>query len=281
MERGVIPAWATQITRCVDVGGRQLHWADVAWRQGMRGYVIDYWVEPVYSPQQGSLLDADNQKAVESAILTALIELGDSVAFGGYPQADTGEMRNINICLIDAGWMPDPVYEFCTRDLQLYRPTKGFGTGSQRVKYRAPSRQSGRKAVGEHWYATRIAKRKSWLWNLDSDYFKNTIHNAFLTATDQPGSLALFGDEPIKHRGIAEQVCAEMWTREFRPGKGWIEGFIVRSKHNHWLDCLAGAAAGANILGIRIVGTDSQKDGVPGTRKKIKLSEIHAKKHGY
>ena len=72
------------------------------------------------------------------------------------------------------------------------------------------------------------------------------------------GKLSLFGTNPVSHRHYAEQIIAEEWTREFIAGRGWKEGFIAKTRNNHWLDCTANARAAIDILRLeaaRKIGT--------------------------
>ena len=268
LERGVVPNWCEKLTAAIDVHGRVLYWSVVAWGPGVKGAVVDYGTEKVFSPQEGKLLDAENIKETQAAILTAIIEWREWEENNGWPRADTGEVVNIDLGVVDAGWMPDPVYRFCVPSGK-FRPTKGFGTSGGQSKYRPPVSRGGPKRQGAHWHSTRRSPRDPFLYNIDSDYYKNAVHGGLVLADNLPGSISLFGDEPVIHRAWAEQIVSEKWTREFKPGKGWQERFVVHSRHNHDLDCLAGNRAAADMLGLRILG-----EARPA--KKVKLSEIQA-----
>jgi len=274
LDRGLVPPGTKLLTAFIDVGGRLLHWTVVAWRSDMAGAVIDYGTEPVHSPHTGKITAKENVKATQEAILTALIEWRDRQAATGWPETDSDQPRHIDICLVDSGWMPDPVYTFCRSvPADLYRPAKGLGSNQLAGRYRIPAKKGSPRRHGSHWHMTRPSNEAPWLINLDSDYWKNWVHTGMLTPIGQAGAISLFGTEPVKHRTWAEQICAEIWTREFKPGKGWSEGFQVHSKHNHFLDTLAGAAAAAAILGLSALPKTK-----PADTKKIKLSELQQQK---
>ena len=74
-------------------------------------------------------------------------------------------------------------------------------------------------------------------------------HNGFvIEGPDEPGSLSLFGNDPVEHRAFAEQIVAEAYNTEkmrYEDVKGY--------RHNHWLDCMAGCCLAAEILGIKLI----------------------------
>lgn len=262
MERGVIPGWCERLTAFIDVHGRQLYWCVMAWKAGLQGYVVDYGTEVVYGPT-GSLKDADNQKDLDSAILAALMSWRDWEAETGWPMADTGEVKHVDLCGVDAGYKSDVVERFVRSSPGgKYRATMGFGS-AQPKRYKAPRKSSKTVAVASHYYASRTAT-VSMLWSMDADFFKNSVHNGILAPANTAGSISLFGSDPIIHRQFAEQITAEIWTREFvgGAGRGFKEYFNVKSRHNHWLDCTAGAIAMATMLGIRLFNV------MPGGAKK-------------
>lgn len=252
LPRGVVPQWCERLTVALDVHARDLYWSVVAWRCGMQGYIVDYGTELVHSPT-GNVLADENQQAVDQAIISALNSWRDWEREGGFPMADSGEVRHVDLALIDSRWRTDPVVQFCRASAGgVYRPSMGFGS-TQKQRYHAPQASNQRIKLGTNWHAVFDAQWHSWLWHVNSDYFKNSVHHAF-AAPDGPGSLSLFKSEPVKHRSFAEQICSEVWTREFvgGPNRGYKEYFDVRSRANHWLDTLAYNCAAATMLGMRL-----------------------------
>ena len=90
--------------------------------------------------------------------------------------------------------------------------------------------------------------------NHNPDEWKHDLHERFLTLPrddngEQPeGTLTLWGGTARDHLAYAEQICAEVWTTEFKDGKGERSYWHKRRRDNHWLDttcgCLVGAAVG-------------------------------------
>jgi len=270
LERGVVPAWCEKLTCYIDVGGRLLHWSIVAWRQGLEGYIVDYGTEPVHSPHTGKLNSDENKESVENAIHSALVDFYTWERDNGWANADTGEVRHVDLGLVDSNWLPDPVCLFCQETRGVFRPAQGFGTGSGKAKYKQPASKGTAKTkkIGHHWYASQLP-RYGWLFNLDADYFKNAVHTGFMIPEKMQGSISLYGSDPVKHRDFARQIVAEQWVREFQPGKGWSEGFVVTYRHNHYLDTVAGNYAVANMLGIKAL-TKTETKPTPKPTKPIK-----------
>ena len=252
--RGVCPHDPDYITAGVDVGGRVLHWTATAWRASAAD-VIDYGTVAVPSPMEGLLDDPDNQADLEAAIQIALAQLRDAFA-AGWPDEETGEIHPMDCCLIDSGWPASQaaVFQLSRSDPRRYRAAKGFGTGSGQARYRQPTTKGRGQIIGQHWFARRQPKWRARLYSVDADFWKSWIHAALLAPAGRPGSLQLFGDDPHKHRHFAQHMTAEIWTREWRPGKGWLEFWDQRSRHNHWLDATSLSAAAASILGLQTVG---------------------------
>jgi hypothetical protein len=250
-DKGVVPSVCEALTLGVDIGGRQLHWCLVAWRAGMIGQIVDYGSHTVNSPLTGKLTSEHNRAAVESAVQTALLELADAVRTG-WPQEGAPLPRTLDLALVDAGWQDKAVYGFCAGQSGLWRPCKGFGSG-QRLAYRPPSRQAKDRLVGNNWAAMYQHGDRTWLYHVNSDFWKLSVQNGFLLPPDKPGSLTLWGQDPFVHQTYARHICAERWVREFVPGKGTREYFAVESKQNHWLDATHYAAAAASVLGLRVL----------------------------
>jgi len=252
LARGTVPPATDVITAAVDVHGRHLAWTVLAVAAGA-GYVVDYGSTRVHSPLEGALTDPANARALDEAIVEALAEVRDQFA-AGWPESTTGEVRHLDLCLVDAGYRPQAVYAFCrTGPRGLYVPSKGFGTATGQARYRPPAKKARGRRLGRNWFSTRQAEARIWLMNLNADHWKETVHAAFLLPRDdgtpRPGSLSVFGSDPIAHREYADQVTAEALTTIFRGGRE-LTFWDRRRRANHYLDTTAMARAAAAIRGI-------------------------------
>lgn len=249
LARGIVPAAATKVVAAIDVRRREIHYTATAFRTGAIGAVIDYGADDVHSPA-GNIYDQDISKAVDEAIYNALWRFHERVKESGYAVDGSDKRVGLDLCLIDAGWHPDAIYKFCQDAGGIYKPSLGFGKNSRAGKFRKPAKK---QKAGQHWKAEVVAGKKLWRFGLDVDYYKQRVHDGFMIGADSRGSLSVFGDDPIKHRLYAEQILAEQWVQKFVVGKGWIEGFVVKSRRNHWLDTTAQTIAAAELLGIVLV----------------------------
>ena len=249
---GVVPAGCIRITRTIDIRRREFHWCDIAWQAGGKGYIIAYGIHVINSPV-GNMSDAVVKNALEEAILTALLEFHHEFeASGGYPDAETGEMRRIDLGLVDAAWMPEPVHRFCRATGGRYKPSRGYGTNSPQGKYRKP--QKNKLPGGTNWHAAFRPGTRQIYYALNVDRLKQMVHEGFMVPETQNGSMSMFGDDPVVHANFADQILAEVWQSEFVDGKGMKEGFKVLHPRNHFLDTVAQSIAAAEMLKISVLG---------------------------
>lgn len=281
LDRGVIPADADHLVAGIDMGARLVHWSVLAVKAAAL-HVVDYGIIQVHSPMAGRVEDEENIQATQEAMLTALWEF-ESMASNGWPEHETGELRRLEACGIDVGYarqnMDDPVWQFVASAGGSYHAIKGFGSGTGQSRYRAPARKGRGRRLGAHWFATWQPGRRSWLWNLDSDYWKKFIHDGVLTPPGRPGALTLYGDEPTAHKQYAMQLTAEKWTHEYLPGRGDKYSWKPIRQQNHWLDATYIAAAMAAVSGMKTVGNEPPPPGAPdrpavSQRRKLKLSDL-------
>jgi len=258
LERGFEPGEKT--VGFIDVHDEKLFWAIVSWRAGLTGYVIDYGVNKIYVPIVGSVTKDDRRKQVDIAIKDALIEFKAECPY------------SLNLGLVDAGYKSEVVYSWCSSYADgIWQPCRGYSSGLG-GRFPKPSKsRKGIRNVGVGYYQSSVYDAKTWLWLLDADRYKRLVQNGFkATDCDVPGSVSLFGNDPVIHRAFAEQIINEVWLPSdmkfvASSGKG-------RPTNNHWLDCVAGCCAGAEILGIRLM----QAGQAVKVGKKVRLSEVQA-----
>ncbi len=266
--RGELPPNVQRISVHIDVHGRRLDWIKVGWSAGLTGAIIDYGETPVHSPA-GSLTADDNIEHTRAAIYRALLTLRDQLDASNPPDCVT----------VDSGWQPGPVYRFCKESGPRYHPTKGCGSGLGE-KFRLPTGRMAPSRRGSKWFMSQPPGQRIWLIKYDADHYKNATHTGFMTPADAPGSIDLFGEAAGIHREFARQICAEVWVRNFRPGKGWQEGFDVVHHHNHKLDCMAGCMLGAELCRIKPAEQSSDNQAAktkPARKQRISFAERRAR----
>ena len=251
--RGVLPEWTERVTMFIDVHDAKLYWSVVAWRQGFIGYIVDYGVDPVHSPIVGSVTKKERQKQTELAIIEAIKLLRSRTKWGE---------RSVDLGLIDAGYKDVAVFA-AIRSFTggIWRPAKGGAgrTGS----YKTPKKSKTVRGIGSGFHYSYQTEKRIWLIIHDSNKWKLRVHEGFvIDGPDEPGSLSLFGDDPVDHRAFAEQIVAEAYNTE-KMKYEMVKGY----RHNHWLDCVAGCCLAAEILGIKLISdvvvpVAKQADGV-------------------
>ena len=241
--QGAIPDDADKITLGIDPGKRYAHWVKVAWQMHAAGRVVDYGVIEVPDANRN-----DTPEQTDYKIMMALCDFREEIS---------GESE-IDFALTDSGTFTDAVYEFIRRggEETKYACAKGWDD----KRFRMGKQTHTRRLFHQAW-AGHQAHQGLWLYNVNSDYYKQFVHERFLTRTFnadqqlQPGSLSLFaapGDRK-KHVAFSHHMVSEERRDEFIRGKGNRRTWYKISKNNHWLDAMALAACAACCTGVRLI----------------------------
>lgn len=255
LSRRQVPVNAEYITAGIDIGKYNCHWVVCAWWRGAGGVVIDYGVAEVVGNENIRHEDkAADIEASEPAVYRCLLNWRDYLLNTEYMDA-AGQRRQVNMVLLDSGAYTNAVYEFCRQVRGVFRPSKGI------ANYR-PRKQSTKDCTaGSNQHAERMASEGDiWLHLLDTDYWKQWVHERFLTPTFDEnnllrrGSLSIYQPEGSKrHLSYSQHIVAEELTREFKEGKGEIEKWVAKNPNNHWLDATYLAAACTEAMGITLI----------------------------
>jgi hypothetical protein len=252
--RRQVPAHAEFITAGIDIGKYACHWTVCAWWAGAGGVVIDYGIAEVSGNENVRHKDrATDMEASEPAIYRALLAWRDYLLNTRYIDAG-GVERKVNMVLCDSGTYTNAVYEFCRQVRGIFRPSKGI------ANYHARRQSSETCIAAEHQHAQWIDPAKVWLQELDTDHWKQWVHERFLTPCFDEnnmlrrGSLSLYQPEGSRrHLSFAQHITAEELTNEFIVGKGSVEKWLRKSPNNHWLDATYLAAACTEALGCNLI----------------------------
>ena len=282
LPRGVVPIGASHLTMFIDVQGKLLFHAVVAWEDDFTGYVVDYGTypdqqRPVFALRevQKTLARVAPGTGLEGSIYAGLETLTDAYLAKRWRRDDGAELR-IERCLIDANWgqSTDVVYQFCRQSAHagLIMPSHGRYVGASSVPFSEYKRKKGER-VGLHWRVPTVQGRRQVRHVLiDTNYWKSFVHARLAVAMGDPGSLSLFGRKPGEHQLLAEHLTAEYRVKTEARGR-IVDEWKIRAggPDNHWLDCLVGCAVAASILGAVLPGTDAR---AAPARAPIRLSEL-------
>lgn len=254
LARRQVPANAEYITAGIDLGKYSCHWTVCAWWRGAGGVVIDYGIAEVTGNENVRFKDrSEDMAASEPAIYRALLQWRDYLLSTQYIDA-TGQARTVSMCLVDSGTYTQAAYEFCRQVRGVFRPSKGI------AKYHPKKQSTDTLKAGEHQHAQWLETSKVWLQELDTDYWKQWVHERFLTPTFdennmlRSGALSVFSPEGNRrHLSFAQHIAAEQLIKEFIPGKGERERWDVINPNNHWLDATYLAAACTEAVGIKLI----------------------------
>lgn len=259
--RCVIPPGCTTLTQAIDVRKIALHWVVRAWRPDGTGYTIDYGVHEIHGTVVGS--DEGVDVAIRNAIKARMSETRDT----DYHSVD-GLVMPVDLTLVDAGYRTDAVYHAC-REIGLgIMPAMGCGAsaGCVQTRFYAPTKQSKEKKPGDGWFLTKREKG-IWLVYMDTDRWKAWEHDRWMTPTDKPGTMFMWGDDDGStrlsqdqkaHHSYARHIVSEIEVEELVKGvlrRKWKQ----KSGNNHWLDASYMANVAANMKGIALMRSSPPK----------------------
>lgn len=273
LDRGQLPANASCLTAAIDLGKYLCHWVVIAWWKGAGGCVIDYGRAEVAGTDK-----AMDNEASEPMIYRALLNWRDELLSKQYVDA-AGSHRKVDAVFIDAGTFTDAAYEF-VRNVggAPFFVSKGIG------KYRDKTTETDKIKPGNHFHASYQEAQHLWLYELDTDYWKQFVHERFLTPTfDEQnflrrGALSLFNQpNDRKHTSFAQHITSEELVSEFKEGKGLKTYWNPVSDNNHWLDATYNAAAAASARGIYLLSPTEALPNGPAVTAKPKAPDEQKK----
>lgn len=247
-----LPANTQCVTAAIDLGKYYCHWVICAWWHGAGGCVVDYGFKSVLGTDR-----TQDHYAAEPFIFQALLDWREELQQKAFVDA-TGVSRKIDHILVDSGTFTNCAYEFCRQVRGVFHPSKGIGN------YRKKKAETNRIFVGENLHAERLPAHGIALYELDTDYWKQWVHERFLTPTYDEnnmmrrGALSLYKSDS-RHSLYSQHITAEELVTEFVEGKGTKTYWNRKREDNHWLDATYMAAAASEIYGIRLLAPAEQE----------------------
>ena len=312
LPRGRIPLACDKITMFIDIQKALLFFVVIAWSDDFTGAVIDYGAWPDQHRREFSLADANPTiqsmfptAGFEGALYAALTSLTDDYLGREWTRED-GAMLKIERALVDANWgqSTDIVYQFCRQSAHagVILPSHGRYVGASSKPMTEYRKQPGDR-LGFNWMMPNVAGKRAIRHVIyDSNYWKSFVHARLAVALADKGSLTLYGRIPGVHQLLAEHLTAEYRVKTQGRGRTVDEWKLKPQSHNnHWLDCCAGCAVCASMLGatmpeflpvraapkVRLRLSQKRTGGTVTTSAepiriggKLKLSELRSKTNG-
>lgn len=152
----------------------------------------------------------------------------------------------IRLGFIDSGYRPgkkfvlpiNRVYEFCRRHTRVY-PSKGFASRSRPI---TASRIEVKSDGGQQKFGLS-------LYLLDTDHWKSWVYERLGYPDDAPGAWFI-------HEDATEDYCKQIVSEVRVIGPSGRAKWVPRSRHNHFLDAEAMAAACAHLLNVQRLRED-------------------------
>ena len=304
-----VPLTCDKLTMFIDVQKALLFYVVIAWDDNFSGFVIDYGAWPDQHRRQFSLADATPTiqstfpKAGFEGTLYAALDALTKDYLGREWEREDGAVLKIEKALIDANWgqSTDIIYQFCRQSVHagVLLPSHGRYVGASSKPMTEYRKQPGDR-LGLNWMMPNVAGKRAIRHVIyDSNYWKSFIHARLAVQLGDKGSLSLYGRIPGIHQLFAEHLTAEYRVKTQGRGR-WVDEWKLKPERsdNHWLDCTAGCAVCASMLGAtlpelgaarpalkakiklsdRLTGTPTA-EAAPRTGK-LKLSEIRSRKNG-
>ena len=255
--QGEVPPDCTLLTQGVDVGKYWLYWTVRAWKADGTGYTIDYGRQAVLGTTCGEEDGLD--RAIHREIIQRMNDFRD--------QPYSQQFRE-SLTLVDSGYRTDAVYKACSQIGQGIMPVKGFGTsaGCVQVSWHEAQRKTfDKQPICDGVFRSRQGEgsAKVWVVCCHADKWKSWEHDRWMTATDKPGCLFLWGEkstgqrmtsDELGHSHYAHSVTAEVEIEDIVKG-ALVRRWKSKSKENHWLDSSYYTDVAAAIKGLRIIGS--------------------------
>lgn len=289
LRQGNIPLVCDRVTMFIDIQKALLFYTVVAWSENFTGAVIDYGAWPEQHNRMFTLSAANPtiqmkfpNAALEGCIYGALDALVNEMLSRDWKRED-GAILKIERAMIDANWgsSTDIVYQFCRQSQWsgIVYPSHGRYVGASSKPMTEYRKQPGDR-LGFNWMIPNVAgKRAIRHVVFDSNFWKSFIHARLAVALGDKSCLSFYGRHPALHQLIAQHLTAEYRVKTQGRGRT-VDEWKLRPERNdnHWLDCLAGCAVCASMLGCTL-----PEFGV-GTKRKAppigKLSDIQRTRKG-
>ncbi len=262
-----IPENAPIVTGFADINYIGLNWALCGFSNDFTGYIATYGKYPkgkqvLYDPKSGDERDAK--------IYEGLTAFFDRIATIKLTRTGSKEPVNIDRFMVDcgAGWM-STVFQWIRINARKYPfpiiASRGWGY-SQYKQVKLIGR------AGDNWHKTEFAG-KGRVISHNADYWRMKTQRAMLLDAGAPASLSIYGENPLDHVGLSEEICGEILTDYAETDKGPMYKWYQRpGARNDKLDAVVGCTVAAASIGASHVPSAPKKK--RKARKRIGYAKI-------
>ena len=287
--RGVVPRECSRLTAFVDLSESVLWWLVAGWDERFGGAVVDYGTYPkqarTYFRQadaRPALRDVHPGMPIEAALFAGLKALGAEVLGREWP-TEAGQVLKVERTLVDAGDLPDVVYQFARASPLPVYPSKGFGiTASGRPVREWPKKPG--EVVGRDWLLGVPESGRGRLVKVDANEWKTFVAERLRNPLGAPAGLWLFGKEGEAHvhQLLADHCGAEYPVVTSGRGRTLREWKDRPGQDNHLWDCLVGAAVAASVAGVKWspAAAAGEPEAPRPARKRRDIGDLYAAAEG-
>jgi hypothetical protein len=263
LEKGNVPVETYKITAFIDVHDDLLYFCVTAWTDDYTGFIIDYGTYPEQrfkefnKGDRGLVTMKDQHGGKKENWVSQGIEflISNLIAENYYVDGDQDgtEVMRIDRLLIDSGYLPDLIETVLRKIDQpaIVRPSFGIGVGAKKAPMSEWKAKQGELLHYGHFWSENRAETKKWRRiKIDTNYWKNYVHDAFAMNQAERGSLSLWGKSSEKHRMFAEHLNGET-VQLVEVGSRKVNEWTPKPTcDNHFFDCIVGCVAAASTVGI-------------------------------
>lgn len=227
---GEVPDGVIRLSAAVDVQGNGFYYSIRGWGARATSWQIE----------SGELAGYTDQPEIWNDLAETLTQ-----AYGDL---------HIMLALIDTGFRPNKpnsgsdnvTYEFCRRFRRFVRPAKGWASLSAPI-------MRGKTHV------TLPGQKSEWnleLVRLDTDFWKQRLHERLAWPEDQPGGFWLSAD-------ATEDYCRQLVSETRQVAPSGRADWIQVGKRNHYLDCEAMNEAAGHLLNVQKIPLGGERVAAP------------------
>lgn len=261
--KNVAPLSTIHLTGGVDIQGKIIYYALVAWVEDYGGIIVDHGTYPkqpldyfMASEPSVGMADIDKNLSIGPQVFNGLEYLHKNIfSYQFITRDEQGGYISPSKILIDANWnvSADAVYGFCKQyeSLNLYMPSHGKGIGAAMLPMESWSKKQG-EIRGLNWlqkFATQQNNRGKHI-SYDTNFWKSLVAERLVAPKGSPNALLLPGEYSSRYQLLADHIAGEQPITTYGRGRYVDEWKLKPACENHWFDCIVMSAVGANIMGL-------------------------------